>query len=161
MSIHSPERRRKKRKRKKTQADMHTCINPKHLEAAVNMINGLRRGKRRRPARPVLHGGSQSHRVGRLHTLHGDLITSCSLDAADESLLLKQRLCIHRIMFGCCVGGFVCDFVLDTVCLYQRCVHISDIESAYTRYNFFGLISGPIFNINSRSGQPCIEHECK
>lgn len=73
---------------------MHTCINPKHLEAAVNMINGHRRDKRRRPAHPVLHGGSQSHRVDWLHTLHGDSITSCSLDAAlEESLLLKQTLC--------------------------------------------------------------------
>lgn len=77
----------------KKHTDMHTCINPKHLEAAVNMINGLRRDKRRSPARLVLHGGSQSHRVDRLHTLHGDSITSCSLDAADENPLLKQRLC--------------------------------------------------------------------
>lgn len=71
---------------------MHTCINPKPLEAAVNMID-LQRGKRRLPARPVLHGGSQSHTVDRLRTLHGDSITSCSLDAAHENPLLHGRLC--------------------------------------------------------------------
>lgn len=60
MSIHSPEEGRKKRKK---HTDMHTCINPKHLEAAVNVINDLQREKRCRPARPVLHGGSQSRAV--------------------------------------------------------------------------------------------------
>lgn len=82
--------------KKKKNADMHTCINPKHLEAAVNMINGLQRDGRRRPARPVLHTGSQSHRVDPLHTLHGDSITSCSLDAADENPPAEtETVCSH------------------------------------------------------------------
>lgn len=88
MSIHSPEQGEKKGKK---YTHMHTCINPKHLEAAVNMID-LQRGKRRLPARPVLHGGSQSHTTDRLHTLHGDSITSCSLDAAHENPLQHGRL---------------------------------------------------------------------
>lgn len=71
---------------------MHTSINPKHLEAAVNMINDPWGG------RLVLHGGSQSHGVDRLHTLHGDSITSCSLDAAAENPLLKQRLCVFSAL---------------------------------------------------------------
>lgn len=92
MSIHSPEQGKKKEKK---HTDMHTCINPKHLEAAVNMID-LQRGKRRLPARPVLHGGSQSHTVDRLHTLHGDSITSCSLDAAHENPLQHGRHLIKK-----------------------------------------------------------------
>lgn len=77
---------------------MHTCINPKPLEAAVNMID-LQRGKRRLPARAVLHGGSQSHTADRLRTLHGDSITSCSLDAAHENPLLCINLG-HPAGFG-------------------------------------------------------------
>lgn len=91
MSIFLPERRGKKGGKK--HADMHKCINPKHLEAPVNMINGLRGEERRRPARRVLHGGSRLHRVDRLHTLHGDSITSCSLDVGAENAGLKHRLC--------------------------------------------------------------------
>lgn len=91
MSIHSPERGKKKRK-KNAQICTHALTqNISKLPSMWLMASG-------ETDAVVLHArsfteGSQSHGVDQLHTLHGDSITSCSLDAADWNPLLKQRLC--------------------------------------------------------------------